>query len=504
MPDGLAHIGQADFSGGMFRAVRPDLIPPNGAYDIYNGLLDDGGSIFKRGGSSYRSSSAFGAALTFVWDGWLNGGHRTVTANAADFGVLNDDGSVSNLGGAGLPGPYYRAAAHRGSLFIPGGVTYDGVSLGSITTVADYYAVAADRLFAGVGSQVRFSGIGTPTAAFDPTDFHEIPAGAQIKGLEGLRDAVAVFTTQGIWVISNLGFDLTDADGNVQHRVDYYSRDVVLWGNSGVAGFAGGLVVPAMDAVWLVSLGVTSEVQVPFARISDPIASLYQEYVRAGYQPGQAAVYRSHYFLPILDGLRLVDMLVCKLNLPGRPWTRLAGYGAQLTGLAVRSPQAVTTAPALIGASATNGRVLDLHYLEPGATTAFDADGSAPDHFVEPRSYPTGNGFNRNTVLRLVADYQLVPVNTAPVVEASWLSGRAPVGGSAWGSAAWGTGTWSASSTETLLGGQAPPDQFGLTPYAWHVGRRERLAHFRLRLVQPAAQMTLRSLRIDVRSNGRA
>jgi hypothetical protein len=56
----------------------------------------------------------------------------------------------------------------------------------------------------------------------------------------------------------------------------------------------------------------------PFVRISEPITALYRSYVNAGYRPGQACVYRGHYFLPILNGETVVDMLVCRIDRQGR------------------------------------------------------------------------------------------------------------------------------------------------------------------------------------------
>ena len=123
----------------------------------------------------------------------------------------------------------------------------------------------------------------------DGTDFHRIPEGVRILGLQGLRDALVVFTTGGVWILSNLSLDLTDADGNVQHRVDRFSRDLVLWGDAGIAAWEGGLVVPALDDVWVMSYGVASEAPVPFQRVSEPISRLYREYVANGYVPGRRA-----------------------------------------------------------------------------------------------------------------------------------------------------------------------------------------------------------------------
>ena len=122
-----------------------------------------------------------------------------------------------------------------------------------------------------------------------------------IRGIEGLRDAAVCFTTRGIYIISGLASNLTDADGNVQHRIDRYSREGSLWGDAGIAGSEGGLICPMRGGVWIINLGIASEAVQAYQMISGPIADLYKSYVEAGYSPGGAAVYRSHYILPILS-----------------------------------------------------------------------------------------------------------------------------------------------------------------------------------------------------------
>jgi hypothetical protein len=175
--------------------------------------------------------------------------------------------------------------------------------------VAPFYTVVANRLLAGNGNRIDFSNIGVP-GTFTATDWHQLPDGVSLTGLEGLRDSAVCFTTHGIYVISNLALQLTDADGNVQHRVDRYSRDGVLWGDAGIAGWEGGLVAPMRDGVWLISLGVASEALQAYQLMSRPVADLYKGYVDAGYAPGGAAIYRGHYILPILS------------SSTGRAWTR--------------------------------------------------------------------------------------------------------------------------------------------------------------------------------------
>ena len=502
MAVGLDKVTMRDFSAGMFRGVREDLIPENGAYDITNGLLDNTGNIYRRGGSSYRNTSNFGSVIPFVWDGWLTAGQRTLIASTSAFGILNGDGSVTSLAGGGVAAPL-RVTTIGGKLYIPGGQTFDGTSLGSAAMTGAYYAVASNRLLAAQGSQVNFSNIyagGGVDPSFDPLNFHLVPEGVQITGLQALRNAVAVFTTGGIWIISNLGYDLTDADGNIQQRVDKYSSDLVLWGDAGIAAYEGGLVMPAADGVWLLSLGVESEARVPFARISDPIQRLYREYVTAGYTPGQACVFNGHYFLPVLSGLTPVDLLVCRLDSPARPWSHFEGFGAELAAMTVRTSVSGPRAPQLIGGSAKAGRVLDLDYFQTVTATGDDADGSPHPYSVQLRDYPTGP-LNKNTVMSLEMGYELAGDGAA--ITATWLSGKQGVGGTLWGEFNWGGANWNVDPVTAPLSGQAPENPFGLEVYKWRVGERERFARVRLDCTAAASYLTLRYLILRIRSSGR-
>jgi hypothetical protein len=239
-------------------------------------------------------------------------------------------------------------------------------ALGSVATAA-YVTVVAGRVVVAIGNRAYFSGTtglgdyGAGTADFASTDYHEIPPPATIIGADSVRDMLVLFSTQGVWLVSNMNLDLTDANGNPQQTLDQITKDVILWGNSGVAGFstyagvqgwAGQFIVPALDDVYV--LGVDS----PPIAISRGIRSLYRQYVRAGYKPGLATVYEGHYILPIVNGVSPIDTFVCRLDQRGpggqlRPcWTRLSGYGR---GTAFTGRARPTSAPSLVGINGTSG-----------------------------------------------------------------------------------------------------------------------------------------------------
>lgn len=122
-----ASVIQEDFSAGIQRDVAPHLIDPRGIFDCVNGLYDDDGSIYRRGGAAYLAGAGFGSAgLRFIADLFTDAGRRTVVANSSDFGVLSsDDSTVATLGSDGLtlPAAYTFLA---GLMFIGGGYVYGG------------------------------------------------------------------------------------------------------------------------------------------------------------------------------------------------------------------------------------------------------------------------------------------------------------------------------------------------------------------------------------------
>lgn len=136
MADGLIELIQADFASGMWQGVAPHLIPPDGVLSIVNGLLDEDGSPYERGGVAYQTAEGLGTrGLRWVWDGIVAGGHRTLVAGPDKFGVLaqNRRNLIDLQAGVGLSRPP-SSAVLDGILHIGGlGMTYGGSRL-----TADY------------------------------------------------------------------------------------------------------------------------------------------------------------------------------------------------------------------------------------------------------------------------------------------------------------------------------------------------------------------------------
>jgi hypothetical protein len=126
MPPTLSIDAQTDFSAGAFQGVARHLIPRNGLYEAINSLLDDSGSIYKRGGSAYLSTAeaATNGLPLFLFDGYLSAGRRTFWADASAFGVLDGTDAPLNLGGGGVTGP--RRGVVIGGVLIVDGKLYAG------------------------------------------------------------------------------------------------------------------------------------------------------------------------------------------------------------------------------------------------------------------------------------------------------------------------------------------------------------------------------------------
>lgn len=459
----LVREQQADFSAGGERDIAPHLIDPRGLYGAENGMLDDDGSIYERGGSVARTNRNFSGALRQIWDGYLEPGRRTVVAGLSDWGVVDtDDATVLNLGGTGrtVPKP---ARLIEDLLFLPGGEIYGGsrktanYSTGTVTTTngskivtgaggtlfsanvdvgmlfrisgervyivasvdsntqltlrdnyegttgagkaytlkqlettstpyktSEIYGVVGERLLSvrtGQRNIIDFSARHAPHSVA-VTDYHELDEGLSVYAIERVGQNAIVFTSAGIYVIQNMALNLTDAFGNTQHRVDLISRDVIAWGAAGIASWKNGLVVAAMDGVYLVD-GTNQPTQ-----ISKGANSPLREHVLVGRVPGQAIVHRDHFVLPVLDaGGGWQDTLVWRLDRPLRsrnqtvwPWTQLKGAGAQAAAYVERHPEAGEI-PRLLGADSFDATRLltdDFSADTIGANLyTFDAGGGA-------------------------------------------------------------------------------------------------------------------------------
>ena len=591
----LAELQQADFSAGTFRSVDRRLIPDNGAYDIVNGLLNDDGSVYRRGGATYQSTAFSGSGLRWIWESIFTAGRRTLFANTSDFGVLGvDDQTPVNLGGSGLTQPV-RAAQVGDLLFIDGGTVYGGsrrtsgystgtvsvtngsptvtgsgttwstnVDAGSLLNVggnryyvvqavnsdtsitltenyggttaagsayatvplgsadfandrarsSQHYAAVASRLISGEGRKVWISdGIDPDTGylqsqTFQDTGNHELPNGAEVVGLAAVGTKCLVFTTQGLFVITNLAFDIVDTLGNQQHGVQQLSQDLVLWGKAGLASWQQQVIAPCTDGCYL--LDGTSSPQL----ISRSITPLLSDYQRQGLQPGGASVYRNHYFLPVIDGGGTVqDMLVCRLDRAAQtrvglvfPWTRFNGFAGDCSAVTTRIGQSsAARQPVLLGASnATNGRVLNLSSMfTPDTPYAEDADGTSHDLDLITRDFPLNQV--PDLVRRVHMDYVLTGQDVSePFVVGAYAVGPEVVQGdsSLWDVMLWDADSWTGPTGGEFraMDGDAPRDD-GRNSWTWTLQSHTKTIRYRFVSSGAPAILTVRGITTVHRQN---
>lgn len=588
----LQRIIQNDFAVGIQPDVARHLIDANGVYDIQNGLLDDDGSIYRRGGGTYKSDAAFGTALRWVWDGYVHAGQRTLVASPTAFGVLgSNDTTIVSLGGAGMSSPG-TARAIEGMLFISGatsyiyagsrksanyntgtvtvtngskvvtgsgttwntlvdsgmlfqrgnervyvidtvdsttqvtlrdayegvtgaGVAYTFYPLYTITAADPYepgslYAVAGDKLCRAVGDTVYMAGLNLTTGKSLPhswgaTDYERMPDGVTVLGLDSIGDVLMIFTSQGIWTLQNLAYNIVDALGNPQWRLDNISRDITVWGNEGITAWQNSLIVPAIDGIYLVD-PVSSPSQ-----ISHPIDNLYRSYVDAGYHPGRGTTYKQHFFLPILDSTNTTkDVLVCRLDRPVRfrntvsfPWSRQGGSSGQIAAFTTRV--VAGSAPHLYAAgNNTAARVTCLDsWFTPGDAYKNDADGTTHDLVVITRDYLLA-ALGKARARRLRLHYLLVDAaSDNPTISLDVSVGTIKAGVTEWGHFLWGHANWfNADNAEfEAVQGQAP-EADGSDPYTWHFAKWSRVVRFRFRSSGPASKLSLHNLELFVAPSG--
>jgi hypothetical protein len=396
---GLVRVGQDDFGAGMLRGVAPDVQPGVGLFNSENGLFNDDGDVYRRGGST-NFSSVVSAPLSFVWTGYLNQVAKILIGTPGQWygvsgPVVASPVTPVALGGLGTTVPFLPAIINN-TIYLPNGVKWTGgaatnnwVGPASLPAGQRYLCAAAGRLLVAAGNRVAFSVAGSPEV-FVADDFHDLPGGVLVKGMTAIRDTAFVFTNYGLYTISNLAFDLTDAFGNPQQQLQLITPELSLWGETGLASWAGNIVAPCNDRVFLID-GLSAPTP-----LSDSISSVYMGYLAAGYYLGGAKVFRNHYFLPIIAPITrdVKAMLVCRLNRPVRggslyfPWTVITGHAAQIV---MADFALVADRPRLIGAH-RNGRLLDLSPFFSPSEAVTDADGSAYAFDVETRDFPTGSG----------------------------------------------------------------------------------------------------------------
>jgi hypothetical protein len=476
-----------------------------GTVAVQDGIVFLSGGVMY-GGSRMTADYSTGTVTTTQGSKTITGS-GTLWATAADAGMLmRFTGSsryyvvqsVDSNTGITLAQPYEPASG--------AGLTYTLSRLGGAAThgapVVDLYAASAGRLIAASCRKIQFSkGIDPATSSlrthvWDADDVQEVPYGSEIVALATIRDQLLIFTTQGVWTLSNLAFNIVDAAGNPQQRLGLLDPGLVAWGNSGIAPFRTGVIVPGQDDIYLVDGSSPPE---PISRGFTP---LYREYVRLGHRPGGATVFNGHYFLPILDATAaVVDCLVVRVDRAVQtrlgivfPMTQFTHGAGETRALARRSTP--NSAGQLLSA-AIGGRLMDLsNCFRPGVLGApVDATGSLYPFEVETRSFRVAG-----TARRLRVRYEL---ETAAGYDPAELSASISVGKTEtnlpkWGAVNWGAFNWSDSSQGEYspMSGVAPPSD-GTKPYTFDgPSRFGHYVRYRITQTAPCQKLTLRSVEI--------
>lgn len=459
--------------------MAPDANASPSGFFQYAGSVKTGG--YSTGTVALTNGAAQAAGTGTAFTANVDAG---MILRRTGLGVENTQAVVSSVASntlLNLARPW-EGATGTGYAYIVSPLDSPVVELDGLAPSTIFASVANRLLWVPLGQNlVAFSGIGQPAVV---DDFHGFSA--KPIALAALRDSGMVFTEGGVYQISNMAYELVDAAGNPQQRVDLVNADLIAWGHEGIAPWAGALVVPALDNIWLLD-GVSSPTQ-----IGTGILDLYLSYVRAGYVAGVAEVFNGHYFLPILNpasSYAFVDLLVCRLRPPaggtGPVWTQLANSAAAVRGLAERS----SNPPLLLGASSLSAsRVTNLTgFFTPSSTAKTDADGTGATFSYTTRAFSTGN-LQSNFVKKVRARYVL----TDAASDNPTMQCEVSINGAAF-----------STLNRTTTGTQAPESDGSVT-YSWVVGKRARSVRFRFSS-QAASPLdcTFKAVEIFTRHTGR-
>lgn len=156
---GLDETTQADWSGGMCRAVARHLIPGDAAYDMRDALLDDDGNVYQRGPTRKLTTDQLAnRTLLAVWEGSFTPGRRTIGIGAGgDIGVVGPGDTAWRKTSGALFASTGGIAAQVGELmFLPGGfgiIMYAGSLLTASYTTGTATFTRASKTVVGVGTR---------------------------------------------------------------------------------------------------------------------------------------------------------------------------------------------------------------------------------------------------------------------------------------------------------------------------------------------------------------
>lgn len=511
--------------GGVINGMQRTLFASASAF----GILDsDDSSVLNIGGSGideFCSSTVMTSGLGIEAEGDylfingaqgnVNGGHiyagskktanystgtitatagsKTITGSGTSWTANVDKGMLLQFSADGRPYAVQSVDSNtqitlmeESALNAGPGQTYTLKPVVSVSTSvnnvdADFYAVVANRLIAAAGSTVWFTPQNQPFNVLDLSNSHELPDGVVITGLRAIDQDLLIFTTQGIWVLRGLAYNIVDDLGNPQHQLIQLSKELSLWHEAGIAAWEHGYVVPMDGGVYLMD-GVSSPVYL--SRSIQPYIDIYRI---ANYSLGQGVVFGSHYLLPIPDAGRV---FVCRLDRPVQdsegntiyPWTTF-DFPVNINCFAVRRWDDGSLA-LLAGQSASPSRILDCSgFFNPSATVKADANGTAHQATWVGRAIPTGNG-TLNSVRKCYINAQIIDAaSDNPTMEVYYTT---DIG-------AYGVTSPSFTDIGTI------PETPGIAPWKFKVGQFVRSIQFKTVTSGAAQLINLKGYEVRIR-----
>lgn len=494
-------------------------LPPPGSALLESLLFIGGGYIY--GGSRKTANYTTGTIATTQVAYDSNGqptnatAAKTVTGSGTSFTANVDPGMLIQIGNERvyvvdsvtdnthlvLRDPYEGSTGS--------GKSYTATPFYKITAADPYesgafYAVCTNRLITAAKNVVKFTEIQKPhkwtlTAGDPPAEIpneHPLPEGLRVISAGVVGQTALIFTTGGAWTINGLAFDIVDAQGNTNHRVQVLSRELVAFGQ--LATWQQALLVPCLSGIFLLD-GVSNPV-----RLSRPIDELYQDYVDRPYRVGQPEVYNDHLLLPVLSAAgKVKDLLVAKLDRPttvagqpSRPWSRQSGIGVECPAFAVRNGTDGTRK--LLGANRPLAQIVDCsEFWRPADAPEEDADGTAPEWVLVTRDYETGN-LIPNTVRFVRPRYELVGDGAEITVEYGY--GVRSETGPRLGDVEFGGFEFAAGDEDVYYPLACTfGESDGLKPRRCRVNKATRSIRYRLSCSTPRRRLRLRSIENFIR-----
>lgn len=407
----LAQIAQDDFAVGTLLGVAPDVQPGVGVAQAIDALINDDGDLYLRGTTGRASTNAPGGIpLAWAWSGKIGSTSYVLAGdNTKLYSMVGS--TLTAIPGSTRVNTGARCVVIGSTLYLPDGQTLTDAA-GVLTRsswatppniVAPFdchLATITGRFIVANDNVIVFSSSPTPGAPispshFDPTDFHRLPGGVSIRSIYAIQDTLMVFTNYGLWTVTNMSYDLTDDNGNVQQTLSQIVPDLSALEEGGMTPYKGRVVVACTDGIYLVD-----PINAP-TRITDSIAPLWTQMQELLFNPGGAKVYEDTLFLPMITPSVAIGgaqwrVFTCRLNRPTKarhvyyPWTELKGHAAQQSMFDFYD--AGFGVPHLLGAG-VDGYLNDLtHVLRQDYSSGGDADGGFPDLTIETRDFPTGQG----------------------------------------------------------------------------------------------------------------